>query len=435
MKKLFFLLACCFLMMGSFAQTNGCTPLSSLNFSTGQDGNGGTIAMNVTDPLWGGTSIPNMTGIFAPWNNIPGAVILTSGLSIGTKTFKRCFYLCRDTIISFSGVFRDDNQVNSFVLKNSSSSTVWTFNTAPYTPSINPQCWKDIPFSGSVTLPAGQYCFEFTYTNQGGLGGFALKGTISASSAILSNFPNCCCDCSLLPNQFSISGPTCFCLSNNCNTVLTYNAPHLNPNCFKYSWKVSPSVPFTGQGTEHVTINCKDLKPGTYTITCTISCGGKAVTSTITLTVCAKPSPAFSMVSNGSSVTLNATGASHCKDYWFLVTDKDNNCAYTSGETVQFLAGNPVTFTGLVNNQQYTVYHFVICQCGNCICWSYQIMCFKWLPAQLMKTARGAKGVESISDKESDNLNGIPAEFKKELPKELFIERRADEREMQRDGD
>ena len=234
------------------------------------------------------------------------------------------------------------------------------------------------------------------------------------------------CNCKELPQAPVISGPTCFCLPKPCNQTLTYSVPNYGGRpCFSYNWNVTNAngqpVTVAGQGTNQINFNCSGLTAGTYNIKVTIRCEDKVVTSTIQLVVCKKPDPAFSMSSNGSSVTF--TSASGCNNYWFLVKDNDNNCAYTSGETYQFLSTNPATFTGLVNNQQYVVYHFVSCKCGNsCYCWSSKRMCFKWLPSQMMKTANGAKGVELINEKSLNTLGEIPKEFKKDLPSELRTE-------------
>jgi hypothetical protein len=231
------------------------------------------------------------------------------------------------------------------------------------------------------------------------------------------------CNCKELPQSPVITGPGCFCLSKPCDQIFTYSVPNYGSRpCFSYNWNVTnangQAVAVTGQGTNQINFNCSGLSAGIYTIKITIRCEDKVVTSTVQLVVCNKPDPAFTMSSNGSSATF--TSASGCNNYWFLVKDNDNNCAYTSGETYQFLGTNPATFTGLVNNQQYVVYHFVSCKCGSsCYCWSSKRMCFKWLPSQMMKTAGGAKGVELLNEKVSNNLNEIPKEFYKELPKEL----------------
>ena len=430
MKKLIILITAFFMTVVGISQT--------INVSTGVTSSGSPLPISTLDPNWKLVPpIPLLAtsstftvasfstfwqatpiiGTSARWINpsitvstqTPGIYIFerTIAVSAGIKTLACDFKTCADDILSSVELVSPSSVVIPLtVIPNSKS----YYLSNSIRDSI--QC----PEKGDWKIRA-----KVEYIDQ--LGGFLLSGYVRLTQGT-------CCDCSKLPHQFSISGPNCFCLSANCNIKLNYFAPHLDPNCYKYFWQVSPSVPITGQGTEHAAIDCKSLKPGTYTITCFISCGGKVVSSTLTLTVCPKPSPAFTMSSNGSSVSLNATGTSHCKDYWFLVTDKDNNCAYSSGETLQFLSGNPVTFTGLVNNQQYAVYHFVACKCGNCMCWSSQVMCFKWLPAQLMKMANGAKGVEFVSEKTIEDQKEIPAEFKKDLPKDIFIEIMNDPKEL-----
>jgi hypothetical protein len=231
-----------------------------------------------------------------------------------------------------------------------------------------------------------------------------------------------CCDCSHIPQKPPITGPTCFCLPHPCNQTLTYSVPNFGGlPCVSYTWNINPIVAFNGQGTNQISFNCSALAAGTYTITVTIKCSGLVFINTIQLVVCDKPDPAFTMSSSGNSVTL--TSASLCNNYWLLVNDNDNNCAYTNGEPYQFLATNPATFTGLVNNQQYVVYHFVMCKCcNNYNCRSSKIMCFKWLPSQLTKIGNGAKGVELLSEKEILKAEEIPAIFRKDLPKEIFKE-------------
>jgi hypothetical protein len=119
-----------------------------------------------------------------------------------------------------------------------------------------------------------------------------------------------------------------------------------------------------------------------------------------------------------------------------LVKDNDGSCSYTSGDTyVGPIMGNTATFNSLINNQQYTVYHYIFCKCGQyCSSWASQVMCFKWLPAQLMKTANGAKGVEKLKELEINNYKEIPQEFRKDLPKEFQTEvRGVDVRDLKKD--
>ncbi len=230
------------------------------------------------------------------------------------------------------------------------------------------------------------------------------------------------CDCSQLPNQFAISGPSFFCQPKNCNTTLTYTAPKLDPNCYKYTWDVSPTVPFTGQGTHQINLACKDLKPGTYKITVRITCDGKTVTSTMVLVVCAKPDPTFSVATSGSGVSLNPLGAAS-GHLWYLVQDNDNSCGYTGGDVI--LAPSPITtptasFTGLVNNKQYAVYHIAYNDCGNNFrCYSIQIMCFRFLPPMRVGAPNAEPQVQKVSEQVVDNIKALPQDLRSKIPTEL----------------
>ena len=126
------------------------------------------------------------------------------------------------------------------------------------------------------------------------------------------------------------------------------------------------------------------------------------------------------MSSNGNSATFTST-ATTCAHYWYLVKDNDGSCSYTSGDTfVGPVTTAAVSFPSLINNQQYTIYHFVFCKCDKyCSKWASQIMCFQWLPPQQLQVANGAKGVKKIKEFEIKDFKEIPKEFKKEFPKEF----------------
>ncbi len=107
----------------------------------------------------------------------------------------------------------------------------------------------------------------------------------------------CCGDFYNLPTQPNIEGPVTvdcgggakFC-TDACPTA-------------SFSWSVSPAAPFTGQGTKCITLG-GPLTPGAYTITLTISCGNKKVTS---------------------NKVVKVTGAQNCKpDFTITVTQLAN---------------------------------------------------------------------------------------------------------------
>jgi hypothetical protein len=333
--------------------------------------------------------------------------------NIDSKTCFCCgdFYQIIPPVISGPSVANCGTTVK-FTWPNNCPGVVVGRNFSPFPPGAvgggdNVSAYLNIPagYTGTITLTVSFICGNKTVTSQ-------------------KVFKVECCDCSKLPQKPVITGPTCFCLSKPCDQTLTYSVPNYgDQSCYTYEWSIKNAVggPVTiaGQGTNQMSFNCNSLQAGTYYITVTVKCGDKVVTNTIQLVVCNKPDPGFSMSSSGSDVTFTSLGTG--TDYWYLVKDNDNNCAYTGGETYQFSSTNPATFSGLVNNQQYTVYHFVYKKCGNnCFCWSSKMMCFKWLPSQLMKTANGAKGVESLKERELLKIDEIPAEFRKELPKELW---------------
>jgi hypothetical protein len=236
------------------------------------------------------------------------------------------------------------------------------------------------------------------------------------------------CPCDSLPKQVQITGPQFLCWKKDCNTVLTYTVPNYgNKECYTYNWSVTggTSPVITGQGTNQIQINCKNLLPGSYKITVTIKCGDRVVTQTIPLVVCQTPNPAFTLTTNGAGATVTPTPPGATNHYWYIVTDKDNNCGYTSGETFNYAGSTGITgasFSSLVNNQQYAIYHYAYNNCGqNAGCWSLQIICFKWLPPVEFRMAPGASvELKPISQRLSESVIDIPAEFKKNLPKEMY---------------
>jgi hypothetical protein len=232
------------------------------------------------------------------------------------------------------------------------------------------------------------------------------------------------CDCSKLPQQFTIAGPQFFCKPKNCNNItLTYTAPTMPAGeCYKYQWSVSPAVPFSGQGTNQIRLACKNLQLGAYKITVRITCGDKTVSNTIPLMVCAKPDPSFSITTTGAGANLTPIGAAS-GHYWWMIEDKDNSCSYTSGDAI--IAPSPVTtptaaFTGLINNKQYLVYHLAYNDCGNIAkCYSLQIMCFRFLPPLRAAADAVAEPIQAISKKDVDRLNELPQNLVKQLPEGL----------------
>jgi hypothetical protein len=244
------------------------------------------------------------------------------------------------------------------------------------------------------------------------------------------------CDCcqNLPEPVLQTNTPKWFCLEKPCEQIYNfYTNQYKDCPDVKFIWSVKDasgaSVAFTGQGSNAISINCAELKAGDYTVSLTVRCKDKSYTTNYTFTVCAKPNPNFIMESDASTATFTSTAG--CTDYWYLVTDNDNSCNYSVGDTYVYQTGSSVTFGSLVPNQQYTIYHFIWCKCGENSngCWSSRVMCFKWLPPS-MKTSPGSNQKSSqigkISEMELKTALEIPAQFKKELPKEIHQARKLD---------
>lgn len=392
-----------------------CRSQATLNISTGQNGSGGIIPIGSSDPFWGGVAIDNVMAPY-PWNIVNGTAILSpnSGTDVaGVQTFRRYFYVCRQEEIRFQGNYRDDNMVSSFTLKNAANAAI-VWNHAPL-PTNNPQCYTNIFYSGTVTIPAGRYYFEFVYDNHDGPGGFALQGTLTAPGPILSDYEGCCCDCSQLPREASITGPSCFCTSPNCTTPITFSVPQYGNNtCLQYNWSIQPAVAISGQGTNQISVNCKDWKAGNYTVSVKVTCDKRTIGGSMPVTVCAAPNPSFSMTSNPTNATFTSTvSGTH---YWFVVNDNDANCMWSFSESINYIGSNPTaSFGTLAPNQQYMVFHVMQNQCGSgCECWSYQAMCFKWLPPQYFKTVGPPKPVK---EEMKVGWNDIPEGIRREIEK------------------
>lgn len=245
-------------------------------------------------------------------------------------------------------------------------------------------------------------------------------------------FKKKCCDCSAL-KEVKIQGPTFYCLKKPCTGTLTFTGTNFNNNCYKYSWAID-GVVVSGATTYQLVIDCNKIKVGDNKITLTVSCGDKTVSSDFNITGCPNPSPNFSMLSDGSGATFTPVTPA-CTNYWYLIKDNDKSCGYSSGDA--FIAPSPMitnnidpaNFSGLVAGQQYVVYHFVLCRCGNNYCWNLQVMCFTWMPPLKSMPTGGSNGgrmvtgvphENKISEMVIENIDEIPAAIKKDLPKEMF---------------
>ena len=240
---------------------------------------------------------------------------------------------------------------------------------------------------------------KLTQYNENLLDGQPAKATLSELPA--KDFCGVSC-CEAMPSSININGASCFCWEKNCNQSLGYNIqlPPALQNCsaLQIAWTISPNVPFSGQSTNQINVNCKDLKPGVYVIKVTLKCQSKTISSSFTLTVCEKVDPGFTATSNGSSLVLNATPPSPGQHYWFLVKDNNGDCNYQNGEQIQ-QGNSPIfQFNGLATNQQYVLYHVVFNSCNpTCYCISSKRLCFKWFPNSLKQGALDLQKIEEIS--------------------------------------
>ena len=397
MKKLIHVLVALLIaIVPSMAQAQGCTPASTLSINTGLSASGALVSPGAPDPLWGGFTIPNLPGSMAQWNNMAGTRILSPGPSnsvAGTQTFRRNFSLCREALVKFNGAYRDDNMLVSLKIKDGSAATKWSSAV----PSSNPQCFADNAFSGSASLLAGDYYLEFIYNNQSSYGGFALSGTLTTTDAVLANSKACCpspcATCDLFNSRPEIHGPTTIKCDSPARFFLT-NCPDVT-----YTWTVTPSVPFTGQGTSSITLT-PPFTASDYRINVVIKCGDKQTTAGYGVKVEKKDccSPAFMASTEEVSATgYRVTGIPSvptlgCRHYWLLT--QISNCGSTgvtgmSGWGLAFNAwgyampqpnpaitpagpnNNGYTYGGLAKGQCYTLTHYVVC-CGE---WKYVPKC------------------------------------------------------------
>ncbi len=418
---LFIIIACA----QSRAQSQPCTPLNKLSLNTGLNAGGTLISAGAPDPLWGGYAIANLTGPYAPWNVIAGTGILSPSASnsvAGLQTFKRNFYLCREATINFSGVYRCDNMISSLTIKNAANAAKWNQTGLP---ANNPQCYKDNAFSGALTLPAGDYYLEFVYNNTNMWGGFALSGAMTATAAVLANFKNCCpspCSyCDLFDSRPEIHGPA----TVKCDSVTRFyltNCPDVS-----YTWTVTPSVPFTGQGTSAITLT-PPFNAGEYKISVVIRCGDKQTTAGYVVKVEKKDccDPAFKVSTEEVSATgYRVTGILSvptlgCRHYWLLSQISNCGGSGTPGVSGWGLAyntwgyaqpqpnpnittagpnNNGYTYPGLGKGQCYTLTHYILC-CGE---WKYVRKC--------LCMNNQAKMTQPVSDEQSGTV-----EYK-DLPK------------------
>ncbi len=375
-------------------------------------------------PQWSAINGACNKGIVSMWGNqTVGESIVQNGLSIVAGKKYR---------VKFTAMFANPTSLSTFVKLKifgyNGTGPTGTYNSSSnvigISPNITSTSWATYTFpdwTAPTNLNSIQLHPENGYTQNDG----AYVSWIRLDNICIEEVS---CPCDSLPKQLQITGPQFLCYKKDCNTVLTYTVPNYgSKECYTYNWTVSggTSPVISGQGTNQIQINCKDLKPGSYKITVTIKCGDKVVTQTIPLIVCETPNPAFTLTTTGAGATVTPTPPGATNHYWYIVTDTDNNCGYTAGEIFNYAGSTGLTganFSSLVNNQQYAIYHYAYNNCGqNSGCWSLQVMCFKWLPPVGFKMAPGASvDLKPLSQRLSESVSDIPAEFKKNLPKEMY---------------
>jgi hypothetical protein len=248
-----------------------------------------------------------------------------------------------------------------------------------------------------------------------------------------------CCD-DLKAPIITTTSPSFFCLGKPCDQIFSYSIQDYPNTCpVKFQWTVtsesSGGINLSSANTSKTSFNCSALKPGVYTISVTVFCKSKQLTSSTKLTVCEKPSPNFSQMSDGSDVTFNAVWGG--ENYWMLYEDNDNSCLVSTGDKPHQYNDwkTPVqqVYNGLQAGKSYIIVHYAVNRCGadgRQLCYSLKSMCFKWFPAMMSKqspntpqspTSSAQNGLQKISEKEM-NISEMPASMLKSLPisKELL---------------
>jgi hypothetical protein len=248
--------------------------------------------------------------------------------------------------------------------------------------------WEIVNENGKLTGAAACTAWDNLIQN---VTGFALATDYNGDPSETINFDNFCWQCKTADGDLvdignpkdsegtwdSNSPKDCFCCDKAYNLPTKpqiaglekvecgASAQYTTSNCpgATTTWAVSPSIPFTGQGTNSISFN--SIPAGTYTLSLTISCGKKRYTSTKTITALAplNCSPAFLIsvvqMPNGllniNAVPTTTSGVEH---YWGISYNGTYpNCTIpgspillneiTGGTTA---AGAHVTATGVFAN-------------------------------------------------------------------------------------
>jgi hypothetical protein len=236
-----------------------------------------------------------------------------------------------------------------------------------------------------------------------------------------------CCgtDIYKLPAVPPIKGPQ----SLRCDTLATFSTQDCKGAA--YNWTVSPSVSFSGQGTNSIKIN-PPFTAAQYVITITITCGKKSVSNKITVKVegATACKPDFTILleemSNGTykvSTTTQSTGAGYTH-YWLLyeIASCPNGVASFSRYSIISPTGvlsksDPAItapgvygfeFPGLTRGKCYKLIHYVLC-CGE---WKTQSKCF-CLSSAVFKKKITEADLKPQQKTETIKENQLPRELKK----------------------
>lgn len=187
---------------------------TTLNISTGTDGNGGLAALGLPDPFWNlinlpptvsaldaSIMVPNMYVIppygTSPWNIITGTGPASQILNVRpTAAFgnnnadrnqpwriRRSFCLCEDTEITITGNLRADDIGKLFLYDDTPLSPfIGLVGSTNFWQNIN-NFYQNWPINYSQFLTAGTYHLEFEVLNTGAsLMGFNVSALISTAS-------------------------------------------------------------------------------------------------------------------------------------------------------------------------------------------------------------------------------------------------------------
>jgi hypothetical protein len=230
---------------------------------------------------------------------------------------------------------------------------------------------------------------------------------------------DCCND--LKAPIITSSSPRSICLTDTCSQTFSYKIQDYPTDCpVRIQWFVtseSGTQISVASDKQAISFSCKNLKPGTYTISVTVYCKDKKLTSTRTLTVCQTPNAKFKSDDDVSNYTATTTTPAQ-QDYWIMADDLDGDCKLSLGDVAHSINGTPmdwtsgtsISFTNLAPEKSYLILHISINQCGSTYCIDGFLKCYKYAPLfKMMKP-----------EVTPFNIMSLPAQLRKGLPKKAF---------------